>query len=126
MGEQEKSISWIVAVSMVVVAIVGWGVLASSHVGAHAPLLSDGTFETSGEIVVPRRPGLALAIAGLIAFLWTALVQLPNFVSVISYHLTNRVWLPIAIIAVEVLVFCSGFGLKLLEKQLEQPYRTRR
>ncbi|VAX41448.1 hypothetical protein MNBD_PLANCTO02-2679, partial [hydrothermal vent metagenome] len=53
-------------------------------------------------------------------------VQLPNFPAVIGWNLKNRIWLPILLIVLELIVFFGGFKMKALEKQLAKPYRSRK
>lgn len=136
MSDSEKSITWIVTAVMIVVAVFGWGFLAGSYAGAHTETqFSEGRIGAPAgpndqEIHLARRPGrgsvIAVAVAAAITFTFTAVQQLPNFFSVMLWHLSNRIWLPGIIVGLEVLVFIGGFFLKSLERQLAQPYRKRR
>jgi hypothetical protein len=131
MAESEKSISWIVTAVMIVIAIFGWGFLAGSYDGAHSEMqYSDGQTEFEGLPVRARRPGRWSVVAGAINagiyFTATSFKQLPNFFSVISWHLTNRIWLPGIILVLEAGAFVGGLALTSLEKKLAQPYRRRR
>ena len=121
MAESEKSITWIVTAVMVVIALFGWGFLAGSYAGATSPAEI-----TDVDIRVPRRPSVvAVGIAAGIKFVVTSFEQLPNLPSVISWHLSNRLWLPAAIIILEILTFLGGISLKAVENKLSQPYRKR-
>ena len=129
MAEGEKSITWIVTAVMVVIALFGWGFLAGSYDGAHAEVLDElpADVQRDSNIRLTRRPSVVtVAVAAAIKFTYTALAQMPNLPSVIAWHFSNRVWLPLTIVLLEVLAFLGGFSLKYLESQLSQPYHRNR
>ncbi len=120
MSSEGKSIRWIVIASVILVAYLGWGFMAgsyaeNSHVG--------------GVIVVSTRGSLSggsMMLSAVFSFVATSVMELPNFFRVISWHFSNRIWLPIVFIILEVLVVAGGYGLKKLEEQLESPRNRRR
>ena len=129
MGDGEKSITWIVTAVMILIAIFGWGFLAGSYDGAHSERLSEMSprVRPDSDIRLIRRPGVVtVAVAAAVKFTYTAFAQIPNMRLVIGWHFSNRVWLPLTIVALEMLAFLGGFSLKYLESQLAQPYRRKR
>jgi uncharacterized membrane protein YhdT len=125
MSEQDgKSLRWIVTASLVLIVVIGWGSLASSYAGAVEGTLP--TVGSSGRMTVRGR-GVAMLISATITFLWNAVAQLPNFFSVISWHCSNRVWLPILFIVLGLAVVAGAWGLKKLEDNLSKPgYRPKK
>ncbi len=123
---EEKSLTWLVGASLVLLLVVGWGCLASSYAGA-----TEGTefaVTPSGRMTARGR-GIGMLIAATITFLLNAIQQLPNFFNVISWHVSNRVWLPILFIVLAIAIVVGAIGLKKLEQNLEKPKygsRTRR
>jgi hypothetical protein len=129
MADGEKSITWIVAAVMLVIAGFGWGFLAGSYDGAHSQQFREMSppVRPDSDIRVTRRPGVVtVAVAAAIKFTYTAFAQLPNLPSVIVWHFSNRVWLPLTIVVLEILAVVGGYSLKTLESKLAQPYRRRR
>ena len=105
------------------------GRLAGSYSGANDPKTIVGRMNDSSDddFRIRRRPSvIGVAIAAAYLFVTTSLEQLPNFPTVISWHFSNRLWLPMLIVVLEVLALAGGFGLKSLEKHLAQPYKRRR
>lgn len=124
MAEGEKSLTWIIVMIMICIALFGWGFLAGSYDGAHAPNLSDGGPPGDHEGIdarTVRNP----AAAGIGKFIGNAIGQLPNMPTVISWHMSNRIWLPITIIALEGCTLLGAIVLKRVEKSLETPRRRR-
>lgn len=123
MAEGEKSIAWIVVSAALLVVVFGWGFLAGSYAGAHArPMseMSEHELETLEIRGVSRARGAAPVV-----FLENAIDQLPNFVTVVSWHFANRVWLPILIGLAMAGVVGGGLALKKVEQNLSQPRRKR-
>lgn len=123
MPEHEASLGWVVGALAVVVALFGWGFLAGSYAGAHATPMSEMSQEELGELK-SRGPVRAIR-ASKTAFISNAIEQLPNMVSVIGWHFTNRVWLPIVILLAELGVLGGGIVMKKVESNLSQPARRR-
>ncbi len=124
MAESEKSLNWVIGAVMVLIAAFGWGFLAGSYSGAQRTGISE---MSAGELQSLDTRGLGEArreAKG--AFIANAIDQLPNMPAVISWHFSNRIWLPILILMLEVGVVLGGIGAKRLEKQLEQPKSRRR
>jgi hypothetical protein len=119
----EKSLTWIVVMIMVCIALFGWGFLAGSYTGAYATNMSEMTSEQLKELSVRTPSGAGRG--AIVAFVGNALVQLPNFPAVISWHLSNRVWLPLTIIALEAGALLGAVALKKVESALETPRRRR-
>jgi hypothetical protein len=44
----------------------------------------------------------------------------------VAWHFSNRIWLPIILIVLEVLALLGGIKMKSLEKELSQPSRRKR
>jgi uncharacterized membrane protein YhdT len=113
MAKQDKSIRWNVTMCMILVAYLASGFLAGSYAG------------NSGGAVAPvvgrRTSGIIMLIMGMYSFIATSIVQLPNFVSVIMWHLQNRIWLPILFVVLECGIVAGGYGLEKLENNLAGP-----
>ncbi|GAB4138043.1 MAG: hypothetical protein Tsb009_05930 [Planctomycetaceae bacterium] len=114
--KQEKSILWVVLVSMCVIAVFGWGFLAGSYDGAHAVPHSE-------QDVKNPSPDSSRVVSSRYAFFSNAVEYLPQFPTVISWNFSHRAWLPILIVALEILTLFGGIFLKRLERQLTQPSR---
>ncbi|QDT66885.1 hypothetical protein [Calycomorphotria hydatis] len=123
MSEQKggKSVVWVVAAAMFLIVAFGWGFLAASYTTAHATNLSEMSAEELEE--VGNGTNVASRHRARAHFVSNAIAQLPNFIGVMTWHFTHRIWLPILIVLLEVLVFFGGFGMKALENQLSQPYK---
>lgn len=117
MPKDEKSIRWIVTVSMIFMAYLAWGFLAGSYAGHSGGAVTP--------VVVGRRTSrIFMIIMGIYSFVATSLQQLPNIFSVISWHLQNRIWLPILFIVLECGIFAGGYGLHKLEQNLNGPKKS--
>ncbi len=117
------SITHVVIGIMIVIAVMGWGAMASSYVEAHTVFSFD---ESSRPPRMTRISAIGILISALIQFVVTAVQQLPNLFSVIGWHLGNRTWLPSTIIALEGAALFFGFGLKSMEGHLDDPYARHR
>ena len=124
MVEGEKSIAWIVVSAAMLVAVFGWGFLAGSYAGAHAKPMSEMSDDELEALELRRLP--TARRTGPAVFLENAIEQLPNFVTVVSWHFANRIWLPILIGLAMAGVVGGGFALKKVEQNLSQPRRKRR
>lgn len=124
MADGEKSLTWIVVMVMIGIALFGWGFLAGSYAGAHGPKLSEMSAEDITDID-SRSPGRAKRGA-VVAFVGNALEQLPNLPAVISWHMSNRIWLPIIILVLEVGALFGAYAMKKVENALEKPKQRRR
>jgi len=118
MAKEGKSIRWIVTVSMIFMAYLAWGFLAGSYAGS-----SGGAVLVTGG----RRSGaILLFLSGIYSFIATSITQIPNFFSVILWHLQNRIWLPILFVFLELGILGGGVALQKLEDNLSAPQRRRR
>jgi hypothetical protein len=126
-SDSDKSITWIVTAVMIVIAVFGWGFLAGSYVGAH-PVERKIQVPTANvsDIRVGRESVITVGIAASAVFIYTAVTQLPNFFTVILWHLTDRIWLLVLLLLLEVLAVAGGWSLRQLEQQLAKPYQPRR
>ncbi len=115
MAAEEKSIRWIVIMCMIFMAYLAWGFLAGSYAGSEDAVL----------VGVSRRArrasGILMLISAIYSFVTTSITQLPNFFSVITWHLQNRIWLPILFVLLECGIVAGGYGLQKLEQKLEGP-----
>lgn len=114
-----KSIGWVVVALAITVALFGWGFMA----GVYANDVEG--YRVQGIREGYRRPRVSI-IAGLAAFVWTGVREIPNAPAVLSYNFTKRLWLPITLLVVEGGVVAAGYGMKKLEQSLEGPKRRRR
>ena len=99
-----KSITWIVTASVILVAYLGWGFMAGSYAGSSGGAIHFGP---------------SSRISAVYSFVITSITQLPSFFSVIGWHLSNRIWLPLLFVILEVAVIAGGVGLNRLEQSLE-------
>lgn len=123
MPENEASLGWVVGALAVVVALFGWGFLAGSYAGSQATPMSEMSSEELKEL--NTRTPLRAKRASMAMFVTNAIEQLPNMGSVISWHFTNRIWLPILILVAELGVLGGGIIMKKVESSLAQPARRR-
>lgn len=122
---KERSLRWMVISLSLLVAFFGWGFLAGSYEGAHATPLS----EMDGaevEVVHLRRgsggvAGVVMVLSSVLFFLLNAVTQLPKLPDVLMWHLSNRLWMPILILVVEMGVIGGGYALQRLETSLSGP-----
>ena len=124
MAQTEKSITWIVVAAAIFVLFMGWGFLAGSYTGAHAKSITDMS-DDELEDLKSRHRRMASRSA-IVSFLATSVEQLPNMPAVISWHFSNRIWLPSLIALALVGVVGGGFVLKTVEQNLNQPRNRRR
>ena len=124
MADDQKSLTWIVVMVMIGIAVFGWGFLAGSYAGAHSPKLSEMSADELED--VDTRSQRSARRGAVAAFVGNALEQLPNLPAVISWHMTNRIWLPIAIVVLEVGAMVGAYALKKVESALEEPKQRRR
>jgi hypothetical protein len=68
-----------------------------------------------------RTNGRLLLISAVFSFIVTSITQIPKFFTIISWHISNRIWLPILFIVLEAAVLAGGYGLKKLEENLSKP-----
>jgi hypothetical protein len=122
MAERGLSIRWVVIASMLLIALFGWGFMAGSFAGAMAKPYSEWTqadLDAADSLRnLPNKDNR-------VAFVSTAIAQLPNLPTVVSWHFRNRIWLPLLIVALEVGVLMGGVALKRVEKDLHMPRRRR-
>ena len=120
MEESGNSITVIVLLVMVVIAGFGWGFLAGSYTGAHAPAYSERSPDELGE-----PPEHFSKRNSQRRFFANAIEQLPNMPTVIWWNFSHRLWLPLLIGGLEVAAVIGGLVLKKVEKNLSQPYKSK-
>jgi len=116
-----KSIRWVVIVAMILVAYVAWGCLAAAYAGRDG---NTGVMGMGGGRL--RSRGIMMMISLALSFLVTSVTQIPNVFSVISWNFSNRLWLPVLFIVVEICIGVGGIGLQKLENNLAQPTGRRK
>ena len=121
---QEKSITWIVIAAAIFVLVLGWGFLAGSYTGAHAPAIDEMSDDELQDLKSRHRRQAGRS--AIVTFVATSIEQLPNMPSVISWHFSNRIWLPVLIALALGSVVGGGFVLKKVEQNLNQPRGRRR
>lgn len=121
MAEDSKSIGWIVGASMILVAYLGWGMMAGGWAGLEVEAIESAA--GSGRVRTARGFGLALMVAAVVNFLVVSVTQLPEFFDVLSWHFTDRIWVPILIVLLEGALLAGGVALYRLEKTLNAPAR---
>ena len=95
MPEQNKSIGWVVGMVALAVAYFGWGFLAGDYFQANP------------------NPG-----GGKTNFWVNSIAQLPNFPSVISHAVQNRLWVVALIVIAELGVLVLWAIMRKLEREL--------
>ncbi|MEZ6124039.1 MAG: hypothetical protein R3C49_12815 [Planctomycetaceae bacterium] len=117
-----KSLKWIATASMIFVAIVGWGLMACSYDTAMEleAQETEESFQEAGPVSVRRMrgQGAAMAVTAVVMFAYNSVAWLPQLFTVIGWHFSHRLWLPIAVVVVEGLVLGGVFGLQKLEDNL--------
>ena len=73
-----------------------------------------------------RTSGILMLVSAIYSFVATSITQVPSFFSVISWHLSHRIWLPLLFLFLEAGVLAGGYGLKKLEENLSKPKKRRR
>jgi hypothetical protein len=109
---EQKEIPWgaIVVAVAVMVAALGWCVMASAYsVDVEGQRLS-------GNVRNPR----AMFARSVGQFIGNGFRQLPNLPAVVGHVVTKKFWLILAILAVEGVVIVAGLFLFKLDKQLSQ------
>jgi hypothetical protein len=120
MPEQEQSVWWVAAMVMLVVAAFGWAFMAAGYAHAAEGWREAGIVgaEDAGSLTGARRRAWS-------DFLRNAIRQIPNCVAVISYTVTNQIWLPILFAVLEVLVIIGAVIMKRVEHSLQTGSRRR-
>ncbi len=118
MAEKRQSVNWVIAMVMIVIAVVGWGFMAAGY-AHHAGWQSSAADPL-------RRASRYTNKAAIAQFLIIAITQIPNAVDVVGFNVTHRIWLPLGIIVVELLALLGGYGMKQVEKSLNEPPARRK
>ena len=124
MDQSEKSVTWIVVAASILVLAMGWGFLAGSYSGAHARAVSEMSDDELDELKIRHRQRRRRSAVA--TFVAKSIEQLPNMPAVISWHFSNRIWLPILILLALAGVIGGGFVMKKVEQNLNQPRNKRR
>jgi len=127
MAEDEKSLTWVVVRVMSGIAVFGWGFLAGSYDGTHYSKLSEMSAAELEDVDTRSRRSWRgrrdFVGEAVYIFVGNAIQQLPNLPTVISWHITNRIWLPITIVVLEVGALLGASSMKKLESALKKPKR---
>lgn len=119
MTSENKSIRWTVTVAMIFAAYIGWGMMAGSYAA---------NSHVAGVVVGRRGPiaAVTMLISAIYSFVATSVAEIPNCFTVLSWHLSNRIWLPIVFLLVEVGIVFGGIGLSRLEENLSKSRKRRK
>ncbi|GAB5439726.1 MAG: hypothetical protein Fues2KO_00750 [Fuerstiella sp.] len=119
MAEEGKSISWIVGASLALVAYLGWGVMAGAWAGLEVEAIDMAA--GTGRVRTARGFTFALMFSAVANFVIISVTELPDFSSVMAWHFTERIWVPILIFLLMGAVLGGGIALMRLEKTLAGP-----
>ena len=108
MPEKEKSVTWIIAMVMILILAFGWCFSAAAY--AHEK----------------EHWGSGAGRGALAAFIANGFGQLSNLPAVVAFTFTDRLWMALTIIGLEVGAVLGGIKMKQLEKELSSPGRRRR
>lgn len=114
MSKSEKSIGWVVTMSAIMIAVIGWCVLASAYASDTDTLLTD-----AGDVPIrvgARRTGVAM----FFQFIKSGVTQIPNVFNVIGFAFRERFGLVVGIGVLELLVLLGGRQLKKFEDELNK------
>ena len=117
MADDRKSVTWVVVMVIIFIAVFGWLVLADSYA------LACGQSIKFFSPTIYSRNSLGAQIGRVVG---NGLVQLPNLPAVISWHMSNRIWLPIMIVVLEGAALIGGCAMKKVESALKNPKQRRR
>lgn len=116
---------WVAISGIILFAVFSWGCLASAYAGS----LEQQVFAESldGPVTARRMRGrgVAILISAIVTFAFNLVVQIPNFAKVITWNLTNRKGMLIALLIIQLAVVGVAYGLKIIEQRLERPVRRR-
>lgn len=119
--EQEKSIIWVIAMVVLLIAVFGWAFAAAGY--AH----SEQGWRSGGVQGAEQRRSISRgARRALFDFVANAFAQIPNMPAVIGFTIKRRLWLAMTVVVLEIVALISGAGLKALEKRLSSPPRRRK
>ncbi len=111
-----KSITWVVTMASITVAVIGWCMLATAYVGYTEGL---NVPVPSGRVRVGRGSGILLLVGAVARMIWDGVTQIPNVFSVIKFAFQERLGVVIGIVVLEVLLIVGGLGMKKLERDME-------
>ena len=121
-SESGFSITTITIGVVVIIAVFGWGAMATAYAQSGGKTLDEGI----AALGPASGRGLLFLITAFVWFFWNLFVQIPNALDVISYCFRSQPSIPIGILVIEILAITGGFGLKFAEGHLEDPYRKAR
>ncbi len=120
------SVTFVVGVSMCVIAVFGWIVLAAEYAKEVEGVKFRGYVTPGPTGRGQAGTALAEAVCGLIDTSLNGVREIANAPSVILFNLTRRTWVTIAFVVIECLAAASGIYLKRLEKTLEETPKVKR
>lgn len=121
MAEQEKSVTWVIVMLFLLIAVLGWAFAAAGYAHSEEGWRTggvQGTDDTQG-----FRRGSRRALGD---FIGNSFRQIPNMSAVISFTFEHRLWLVITVGVLEGLLLIGGYKMKSLEKELSGPRQRRR
>jgi uncharacterized BrkB/YihY/UPF0761 family membrane protein len=110
-----RSIRWMITMLMLLMAGIGWGIAAGSY--AH-DIEGWGPEMHHGDEIVVVNPAVEFFINGL-RYFWNALVQIPHVHRVAWHTITLHPGILVVIAMLETGVWCFGWWVSKVEKQLE-------
>ena len=118
--KEGKSITWVVTMASITIAVIGWCMLATAYAsyteGLNVPV-------PSGRVRVGRGSGIVMLVGAIAKMAWDGVTQIPNVISVVQFAFQKRLGVVIGIGIVEVLLLVGGLGMKKLEKDMENERR---
>ncbi len=114
-----KSIGWVITMSMIVVGVIGWCMLAT----AYADYSEGSSMVAGGAARIRRTSGAGLLIGAIVKMAINGVVQIPSVFSVIKFAFQKRLGVVIGIVVVEVLLLVGGLWMKKVEKEMENEKR---
>ena len=112
------------AIAAAGVAGIGWFSMAASYSAAHSPRLSEMSDARRDELAREwrsRRSSRRVRQRLMAESLGGAMSYLTSFGEVVSWHMANRIWLPVLILLAEIGVIGGGIALRRLERRLNRP-----
>ena len=108
---------------VIVIMFFGWGAMASSYAQSNPSNMEDLELTTIGGGIIG---GILFIVAGIVWFFINAFAQIPNILDVFAYCFRQQIGIPICTVIVAILAVLGGFGLKMAEGHLDDPYRKQR
>ena len=126
MAAGEKSVVWVIAMLMLFIAVLGWAFAAAQYAHGVESWRAN-PVENSGATRPLRRIAIyQMTASSLGDFVGNAFKQIPNLAAVASYNFRERLWLPLTVLTLEVLLVVVGFKMHALDRELSSVPRTKK